>query len=245
MSKFWQIYLLLITIILNTTNSYRQIHHEVSYSCHKVIKDQQKSSYWTNLHDEDLVTKHDQMSKYWQNIDNYKAKNIILFVGDGMNIDTVTATRIVANKNKPGCGEETKLAMEKLQFSGFAKTYAVDRQTPDSASTATALLTGIKGRFLTISSNEDVDFSIRCSGSSFWCPHSSNINSKDKEGCLKKHSIARKFKKIRGPNAKIGIITTTHFAHATPAPLYSCWASRLHYSEIAMQFESAVKDPPI
>jgi alkaline phosphatase len=60
-----------------------------------------------------------------------------------MGIPTITAGRILIN------GESYVTHMENLDFSGMVKTYNVDFQTPDSAATATAYLTGVKGRYYT------------------------------------------------------------------------------------------------
>src|SRR6188768_2681975 len=73
------------------------------------------------------------------------ARNVILFIGDGMGISTVTAARILAGqKINPKGGEEYQLNMEKLPWSAFSKTYSVNQQTSDSAPTATAILSGVK-----------------------------------------------------------------------------------------------------
>ena len=82
------------------------------------------------------------------------AKNIILFVGDGMNLTTVTASRILEGQQQGQLGEENSLSFESFPFSGMAKTYSVDNQVPDSASTMTALITGIKTNSGIISLNE-------------------------------------------------------------------------------------------
>src|SRR5687767_9716951 len=50
---------------------------------------------------------------------NGRAKNIILFVGDGMGIATVTAARILAGQNLGLRGEEHQLAMDKLPWSAY------------------------------------------------------------------------------------------------------------------------------
>ena len=72
------------------------------------------------------------------------AKNAILFMGDGMGITTVTGARILDGQMKGKSGEENVLSWEKLPWTALAKTYAVDQQGPDSASSATAFLTGVK-----------------------------------------------------------------------------------------------------
>ena len=72
------------------------------------------------------------------------AKNVILFVGDGMGISTVTAARILEGQMHGKMGEEHQLSFDKFPFSGLAKTYNTNQQTPDSAGTMTALMTGVK-----------------------------------------------------------------------------------------------------
>lgn len=73
-----------------------------------------------------------------------KAKNVILFVGDGMGLSTVAAARILEGQIKGHTGEENALSFETLPYVGLSKTYSVDGQTPDSAPTMTAMVTGIK-----------------------------------------------------------------------------------------------------
>ena len=72
------------------------------------------------------------------------AKNAILFVGDGMGFSTVTAARILDGQMKGKLGEENVLSWEMFPWSAQVKTYAVDIQGADSASSATAFLGGIK-----------------------------------------------------------------------------------------------------
>lgn len=72
------------------------------------------------------------------------AKNGIIFVGDGCDITTNTAARIMKGQLAGKPGEEGYLSYEMFPYSGLSKTYTVDRQVPDSAGTATALFTGVK-----------------------------------------------------------------------------------------------------
>jgi len=72
------------------------------------------------------------------------ARNIILFIGDGMGLSTVTAARILAGQRAGGPGENHQLNMEVLPETGLAKTYNVDQQVPDSAGTMSAIMTGVK-----------------------------------------------------------------------------------------------------
>ena len=74
------------------------------------------------------------------------ARNLILFIGDGMSATTVTAARIYAGQQAGRSGEGNLLSFETFPNLALAKTYSTDMQTPDSAATATALLTGVKTR---------------------------------------------------------------------------------------------------
>ena len=89
-----------------------------------------------------MATSQDNIEKIVK--ESGKAKNIILFVGDGMGVSTVTAARILAGQLEGKMGEEHLLSFDTMPFSGFSKTYNVDAQTPDSAGTMTAMASGVK-----------------------------------------------------------------------------------------------------
>ncbi|AOS96240.1 Alkaline phosphatase precursor [Microbulbifer aggregans] len=72
------------------------------------------------------------------------AKNVILFVGDGMGISTLTAARILEGQLRGEPGEENYLSFERFPYSALIKTYNTNQQTPDSAGTMTAMMTGVK-----------------------------------------------------------------------------------------------------
>ncbi|MEI8236532.1 MAG: alkaline phosphatase, partial [Methylococcaceae bacterium] len=74
------------------------------------------------------------------------AKNVILFIGDGMGISTITASRIFEGQLKAGNrgGEENSLSFEKFPHVALSKTYQVNQQTPDSAPTMSSMMTGVK-----------------------------------------------------------------------------------------------------
>ena len=90
------------------------------------------------------------------NLNRGAAKNVILFVGDGMGISTVTAARILAGQLKGQSGEENNLSFDLFPYTGLAKTYNVDAQTPDSAGTMTALISGVKTDVGVIGVNENI-----------------------------------------------------------------------------------------
>ena len=68
-----------------------------------------------------------------------KAKNVILFIGDGMGISTITAARIYEGQKRGQTGEENSLSFERFPNVALVKTYNTNAQVPDSAGTATAM----------------------------------------------------------------------------------------------------------
>ncbi|MFT4814292.1 MAG: alkaline phosphatase, partial [Paracoccaceae bacterium] len=84
------------------------------------------------------------------------AKNVILFVGDGMGISTITAARILEGQLRGESGEENELFFESFPNVALSKTYNTNGQVPDSAGTMTAMASGIKTDIGLISVNQNV-----------------------------------------------------------------------------------------
>ncbi|KAG8236784.1 hypothetical protein J437_LFUL018215 [Ladona fulva] len=78
------------------------------------------------------------------------ARNVVLFVGDGMGVSTVTAARILRGQQLGGSGEDHKLAFEKFPYLALAKTYNSDAQIGESSACATALLCGVRANAETV-----------------------------------------------------------------------------------------------
>ena len=72
------------------------------------------------------------------------AKNVILFLADGNGVAAEYATRIFQGQQNGGYGDENIMAKEAMPYLALAKTYNTNAQTPDSAGTAVAFLSGIK-----------------------------------------------------------------------------------------------------
>ena len=85
-----------------------------------------------------------------------RARNVILFVGDGMGISTVTAARILDGQLRGESGEENLLSFERLPYTALSKTYSVNQQTSDSAPTMTAIITGAKTKDGVLSVDQNV-----------------------------------------------------------------------------------------
>jgi len=86
------------------------------------------------------------------------AKNLILFIGDGMGISTITAGRIFDGQSLGLSGEEHSLAFEDFENLALVKTYNTNAQVPDSAGTATAIMSGYKTNIgaINVKPNKDV-----------------------------------------------------------------------------------------
>ncbi|XP_062614831.1 alkaline phosphatase-like [Saccostrea cucullata] len=134
------------------------------------------------------------------------ARNIILFLGDGMSISTVTASRILQGRQKGALGEENYLAFEKFPNTALVKTYCSDRTTPDSAATATALLCGVKTNYHTLGV-KDTTVLGDCS-SQFGNEVDSILDWFNTDG------------------RSTGIVTTSRITHATPGAGYAHSADR-------------------
>ncbi|MGS0690951.1 alkaline phosphatase [Shewanella sp. 0m-4] len=129
------------------------------------------------------------------------AKNIILFVGDGMGVSTVTAARILEGQLKGQTGEEHSLSFETLPYLGLAKTYNVDGQTPDSAGTMTAMVTGVKTDVGVISQAEGV----------------TRANCASTEG----QNLVTSLELAAMAGLSTGVVSTARITHATPAATYA------------------------
>src|SRR5690606_42107441 len=68
-----------------------------------------------------------------------KAKNVILFVGDGMGLPTVTAARILDGQRKGQPGEGNLLSWEHFPATAFRPPYNHHTHAPASAGKMTAM----------------------------------------------------------------------------------------------------------
>lgn len=130
-----------------------------------------------------------------------EATNVILFVGDGMGISTVTAARIFAGQLRGQPGEENYLPFEEFPHVALVKTYNVDAQVPDSAGTMTALVTGHKTRAGVLSVGPEV-------------PRGDCATSKQ-------HELTTLLEEAERAGMKTGLVSTARITHATPAAAYA------------------------
>ncbi len=130
-----------------------------------------------------------------------RAKNVILFIGDGMSVTTVTAARIFAGQQRGESGEENFLSFERFPYSAFVKTYNVDAQTPDSAGTATAMMTGVKSNAGMLCVNQ-------------------HVTRGDHES-IKGNRLTTLIEIAEKAGLSTGVVTTTRVTDATPAACYA------------------------
>ncbi|XP_009998606.1 PREDICTED: intestinal-type alkaline phosphatase-like [Chaetura pelagica] len=147
-----------------------------------------------------------------------RAKNIILFMGDGMGLSTMSAARIYKGQLAGGSGEESVLAMETFPHVALAKTYTIDRQVPDSAGTGTAYLCGVKANAKTLG----------LSGAATYGKCRSSFGN-EVDSILHRARLAGK---------SVGIVTTTRVQHASPGAAYAHSASRSWYADANMPKEA-------
>lgn len=73
------------------------------------------------------------------------AKNVILFLGDGMGMPTISAGRFYNAELQGRSGAAPYHPFEEWKYNTMARTYDLETSVTDSASSATAYLTGKKG----------------------------------------------------------------------------------------------------
>ncbi len=129
------------------------------------------------------------------------ARNVILFIGDGMGVSTVTAMRILDGQNRGMTGEENVLSFERFPHVALSKTYETNQQVSESAGTATAMLTGRKTKAGLIGVSSET---VR-----------GNCASANGQNMRTALELAESI------GMSTGIVTTTRITHATPAASYA------------------------
>ncbi len=139
-----------------------------------------------------------------------RAKNVIFFVGDGMGVSTVTATRVYS------VGVGGQLVVDQFPYTALSKTYSADSITPDSAPTMTAMMTGVNTNQSVIGFGEGTepnDFNHDGDGEAQW--------------------TLLEMAKAHG--MKVGVVSTAEITHATPAATFAHINQRNNQNDIALQ----------
>lgn len=160
-----------------------------------------------------------------------QAKNVILFVADGMGIGTNYGIRLFEGQQMGLLGEEHNLPHDLFPHSAIIKTYNINAQTPDSAPTAGAMNTGVRQIFNTINLDETAVY----------------------DDCSSEVPLRLFAEVVADAGKSVGVVSTASVAHATPAAVYSKTANRNWFhaapegcEDIALQlvnqFEAGVID---
>uniref|UniRef100_A0A182ITT7 Alkaline phosphatase n=1 Tax=Anopheles atroparvus TaxID=41427 RepID=A0A182ITT7_ANOAO len=149
------------------------------------------------------------------------AKNVIIFVGDGMGIASLSTGRIFKGQQAGRSGEEEQLSFDMFPNTGMSKTYNTDRQVPDSAGTATAMFSGVKTKYGVLG----VDYTIT-------------------ETNLEAAKVPSFMEWAQAEGKRTGIVTTTRITHATPAACFAHTINRNYEcdAKIPAPMKSRVKD---
>ncbi|MFM5085194.1 alkaline phosphatase [Aeromonas media] len=136
------------------------------------------------------------------------AKNVILFIGDGMGPSVLTATRLFK------VGEEGNLEIMSLPRSARIKTFSHDAQTTDSAPSMAAYTTGVK------MNNEVIAMS---SDTKAVAPSKDANGNKGINNCTDDNGtpVPTILELAKAAGKSVGAVTTTELTHATPAATYA------------------------
>jgi alkaline phosphatase len=139
-----------------------------------------------------------------------RARNVIFFVGDGMGVSTVTATRVFS------VGVAGQLVVDQFPYTALSKTYSADSITPDSAPTMTAMMTGVNTNQSVLGldgSTEPNDFNHDGDGQAPWTL----------------------LEQAKAHGMKVGVVSTARITHATPAATFAHINQRDNENAIALQ----------
>lgn len=137
---------------------------------------------------------------------NRKARNVIIFIGDGMGVSTLTAGRIFEGQQRGLDGESYVAEMDRLPHTALVKTYSHDSQVADSAPTATALVAGVKTKNGVIGVGPEAVENDCTATAPFTVP-----------------SL---FELAEDKGYATGVVSTATITHATPASTYAHVAQR-------------------
>ncbi len=148
-------------------------------------------------------------------------RGVILFIGDGMGVSTVTAARIFAGQLAGGPGEEHSLSFEGFPHVALIKTYNVDAQVPDSAGTMTAIVTGEKTRAGVLSVSAEVERGDCAAGLA--------------------QPLTTLLERAEEAGFATGVVSTATITHATPAAAYAHAADRNWEDDSALPEQAAAQ----
>lgn len=136
--------------------------------------------------------------------------NVILFIGDGMGVSTVTSTRIAT------VGVDGQLALDRMPYTAISRTASADYITPDSAATMSAMMTGVNTNTGVIGYGPATEYA-------------------DFNGNGNSARLTNVGELAISMGYAVGIVTTTRVTHATPAAVFAHVNDRNLENDIAAQ----------
>ena len=139
-----------------------------------------------------------------------KAKNVIFFVGDGMGVSTVSATRVFS------VGVDGELVVDQMPFVALSRTSTTDHITPDSAGTMTSMMTGENTNSGVIGLDKSTE-------------------RRDFNGDGDGRALVTVLEQAKSRGMRVGVVSTARVTHATPAATYAHVNERGLENDIAAQ----------
>ena len=151
-----------------------------------------------------------------------KARNVILFIGDGMGQGPITAARIVSKGMSEG-RYKSLLEMDQMEVFGHVTTSGMDSIATDSANSASAYATGHKSVVNAMGVYPD--------------------NTPDPNDDPRVENIVEMVKRARG--MAVGLVTTADVTDATPAAFFAHTRRRSELAYIAAQSLTPERAPDV
>lgn len=151
----------------------------------------------------------------YQTPETRKAKNVILFIGDGLSVAHRTGARLLSKGITEGKADG-RLAIDDLQYMAFAGTSSTDSIAADSANTMSAYMTG----------------------------HKSGVNALGVYVSRSKNSLDHPKQETlgelisRSTNMSVGVVSDAEIEDATPAAVVSHTRRRADKAEIVEMFHN-------
>jgi len=142
--------------------------------------------------------------------DRGRARNVIFFVGDGMGVSTVSATRVFS------VGVNGNLVMDQMPYTALSRTASADFITPDSAPTMTAMMTGHNTNNGVLGLDAKTEYA--------------DFNA-DGDGQV----LVTVLEQAKQAGMRVGVVSTARITHATPAACYAHINNRDNENAIALQ----------
>ncbi len=129
------------------------------------------------------------------------ARNVILFVGRGMDLTMIAAARIEQGQSKGGLGEDNRLSFEDFPTSELTNTRETDLQADNSAGTMSAIMTGTTTRDTSMGMDA--------------IPELGQCNE------ARGHELPTLLEQAKAAGLAVGLVSTSRVTHPMPAATYA------------------------